>query len=136
MSCLGLPAFWWTKQAFRPEVLGVRTRSIQWGEIKKIRKTKSYNGYAWVDSFQVHDAKTHGRISRFLVNVRGDIAFTQEIRGLSDLLGQINLYARAYKIPLVVLDIQANAARLAPLKGAEYWRRGTARAPEVTVAEF
>jgi hypothetical protein len=116
---------------------GMRLKSTQWGEVKRIRKTRSpgYSGHCTV-SFQIEDENTHPAVCRFFVNVCGNVAFTQEIRGLRDLLDQINFYAREYKISLVVWDIQAAGAKLAPLKGSAYWRQATARIPEIEVEGF
>jgi hypothetical protein len=72
----------------------------------------------------------------FLLNVCGDIVFSQDIHGLRDLLDQINYYSHLRAVPLVVSDSQTKAAALATLHGAEYRRQMRAPVQEVAVEEF
>ena len=53
-----------------------------------------------------------------------------------NLLDRINFYSQQYNIPLVVWDTEAATAKLATKRGPGYWRRATAKIPEVRVAEF
>jgi hypothetical protein len=117
------------------KALGMPKKTIHWSDVKRIRKIRVSNGYGHVDEFHIQDAQKHSVICRFLVNVRGSIVFTQDIRGLRDLLDEINFYVREYKIPLVVLDLEAVGARLPALSGRAYWRQATDRTG-ITVAEF
>jgi hypothetical protein len=95
---------------------------MEWIDTKKIRKSRVTNGYAYVESFDVHDKETHGCACRFLVNFCGTIEFTQDIRGLRGLLAEVDLYARQYGIPLVAWDTEAAGGKLAAQKGPRYWR--------------
>jgi len=118
------------------KALGMRTKSIRWGNVKKIRKLSLTLGHGYVSSFRIYEARKHNIICNFFLNVCGDIVFNQDIRGLRDLLDQVNFYAREHNIPLVVSDSQSKAARLAPLRGVEYWRGLRTKVPETTVEEF
>jgi hypothetical protein len=120
---------------------GVRTRALRWGEVKRIKKLRLPNGipvkgYGYSDQFHIQDGRKHSPLCRLLVNVCGNIVFTQDIHDLRRLLDQINVYARQYNIPLVVQDSEANAAGLASDPQFGYWRRAASRVPEVTVDEF
>jgi hypothetical protein len=118
------------------KALGIRTRAIKWRDVKKIRKARVTNGYVYVENFNIQDSKKHDVVCRFFVNFCGNIAFSQDIRGLRNLLNRVNFYARQHEIPLVIWDTEAAAAKLASEKGPGYWRRATAQIPEVRVAEF
>jgi len=115
---------------------GMKTKSIRWANVKRIRQLRLTLGHGYVSSFRVYEARKQSVICNFFLNVCGDIVFNQDIRGLRDLLDQVNLYARKHNIPLVVSDSQSNSARPTPLKGAGYWKELRTPVPEATVEEF
>jgi hypothetical protein len=116
--------------------LGMRTKAMRWQDIKKIRKVRVTNGYNYVDSFDVVDRRPHNPVCRFfLVNLCGDIVFTQDISDMRGLLQQINFCARQHDVPLVVSDSEAAVAKLRTKTGKEFWKEAFAK-EEVRVTEF
>lgn len=90
-------------------LLGIQTRFIAWRDVKKIVKTRTPIGYGYyADQFQVYPEE-HTVICRFFPNLCGNIAFSQDIRRLRQLLDQTNNYAREHKLPLLVWDLEAIA---------------------------
>jgi hypothetical protein len=117
-------------------VLGIETKAIRWEDIKKVRKVRVTNGYAYVDSFHVMDRKPRNLICRLFVNLCGDIVFTQDISDLRSLLQQLNFYAQQHEILLVVWDTEAAVDRFRTKSGTRYWRQAVAKIEEVKVVEF
>jgi hypothetical protein len=118
-------------------VMGVRAKTLGWGQVGKISKRRSIGyGGVYTETFQIQDATEHSLICRYFVNFCGNIAFTEDIRCLRDLLDQLNFYARQYKIPLVVIDGEAAAGRSASRLPAERRRIAVGRIPETTVDEL
>ena len=116
-------------------IFGFEAKTISWKNMTKIRKTRVTNGYNYVDSFSVFDGN-HSLICRYFVNVCGGIMFSQDIRGLRDLLDKVSFYARRYEVPLVVLDTEAAAKEFARDQAPGRWKRGMAKSAEVRVSEF
>ena len=116
--------------------LGWKMKSVRWPDVKKIQKMRFWNmgARAYQDRFYVYDGD-FGTRRKLMVNLRGPIVFTDEIRELRELLNRINGYARRYGFPLVVLDQEA-ASKLAVQKGAGYLGRVAPTADEVRVTEL
>ena len=116
-------------------VFGIKLKTVQWKNVKKIRKIRAYNGYTYVDSFRIL-TESSNYLCRFFAKICNGIEFTQDIRDLRELLDRLNFYAHQYGISLVVRDTQAAGAKLSGDQGPGYWKRATAEIPEVKVAEF
>jgi hypothetical protein len=116
--------------------LGWRMKSIRWQDVTKIQKMRFWNmgARAYQDRFYVYNGD-FGTRRRLLVNLRGPIVFTDEIRELRDLLNRINSYARRHGFPLVVSDQEA-ASNAAAQKGAGYLERVAPTPEEVRVSEL
>ena len=114
---------------------GLKIKSIEWTNIQKITKSRVYNGYAYTDIFHVQD-RDHQAICRFLINLCGNLVFTQDIHTLRGLLSEVNLYAKRHNIPLAVWDTEAAAAEVRSRQGGSYWKRATAKIPETRVREL
>jgi hypothetical protein len=116
--------------------LGWKMKSTRWQDVKKIQKMRFWNmgARAYQDRFYVYDGD-FGTRRKLMVNLRGPIVFTDEIRELRELLDRINGYARRYSFPLVALDQEA-ASKLAAQKGAGYLGRAAPKTDEVKVTEF
>ncbi len=116
--------------------LGWKMKSIRWQDVKKIQKMRFWNmgARAYQGRFYVYDGD-FGTRRKLMVNLRGPIVFTDEIRELRELLNRINGYARRHGFPLVVLDQEA-ASKLAVQKGAGYLGRVAPTADEVRVTEL
>jgi hypothetical protein len=93
--------------------LDMKTKSIAWRDVKKIRKLRLAQGYGFYgDSFEICDSK-HNLICSYFTNLCGSVRFSQEIQNIQILLDQINLKAQEYSIPLVVWDLQEASRRRA-----------------------
>jgi len=112
-----------------------KIRNIGWSEIKKIVKSRVYNGYFWVNQFSA-EKENAGFLNSYIVNIFGNIVFNEDIRSLRNLLDQINQFAVQYNITLVTKDLQTNAVRLRNPGELRRRRRGADRAPEVRVEQF
>jgi hypothetical protein len=114
--------------------LGWKMRFIRWQHVTKIQKMRVWNmgARAYQDRFYVYDGGTRRKL---MVNLRGPVVFTGEIRELRELLNSINGYAQRYGFPLVVLD-QEVASKAAAQKGADYLRRVASKVDEVRVIEL
>jgi hypothetical protein len=97
---------------------GRTLKFVQWRDVTKIKKVKRWNAgsRSYEDVFHVFDGEFPALRER-MVNLRGPIVFTDQIRDLRKLLDRINEYSRRYHFLLVTLDQEA-ARKLAVEQGA------------------
>ena len=83
---------------------GRTLRFIRWEDVTKIKKVRRWNiaSGSYLDTFYVFD-RNFPPLRERMVNFRGPIAFSGEIRGLRDLLNRINDYSRRNNFLLVTL---------------------------------
>ena len=110
-------------------LFGIRIKVIRWRDAARIRKVRVTNGYSYVDSYHVVGRNPDNLVCRYFSNLCANIVFTQEIRKLSSVIGEINEHARRFAIPLVVSDAEA-AAKLR----ANKWT--TLKVDEVPTTKF
>lgn len=116
-------------------IFGITTKKIEWDNVKKIRKIRVYVFPGQLELFEAIEQK-HNFICGFLVNICGNIAFSQNINQCRNLLDYVNVYAHRHEIPLVVMDPRAAATRISQDPAPGRWRRGMAIDAEEKVAEL
>ena len=95
-------------------LFGIRTRYTRWPDIRKIRKARIHTGRAIVEKYTIYE-RNGNVVCRYFVNLCSNIEFDQELTGVKDLLGMINVQARLNNIPLVLWDVQAGVEKMLSL---------------------
>lgn len=123
-------------------VFWVRTRTIKWKDMEKVKKVRvlaptrtAYFTGDYRDTYFFKDGY-QGALGSYLLNVQGDICANSQMINYGDFVDQINVHVRKNRVPLTVVDAQANSHRLRSVKGIEYLKQVFRRPPEVSVVQF
>ena len=115
---------------------GRTLKFVRWEDVVKVKRVRRWNAgsRSFENVFYIFDGVFSAARER-MVNLRGPIAFTEQIHGLRELLAKINDSARKYHFALVSLD-QEEARKSAMRSGAGIWKRTVPEVNEVRIAEL
>ena len=84
---------------------GRTLKIIRWENVTKIKKVRRWNAASrsFEDTFYIFDGDMTA-LSERMVNFRGPVAFGDKIRGVRNLLTEVNEYGRRHHLLLVALD--------------------------------